>query len=248
MQRWRVLFQLEGWLETPMIALSVVWLVLAVLELTRGLTPALQTAATVIWVVFILDFVLRLVLAPDRRRYLMRNWLTALSLAVPALRVLRVARALRLLRVARGVRGLRLVQVVGTWNRSMRTLQRHLRRRHVGYVAALTAAVLFVGAAGMLAFERSSGGMQSYGEALWWTSMILMSFGTDYWPRTMEGRVLCVLLAAYAIGVFGYVTASLATFFLGQDALDRESVASARSVDALRREIQLLREEIQRKS
>ncbi len=28
--------------------------------------------------------------------------------------------------------------------------------------------------------------------------------GSEYWPQTVEGRVLCLLLAFYAFGVFGY--------------------------------------------
>ncbi len=42
--------------------------------------------------------------------------------------------------------------------------------------------------------------------------------GSDYWPRTPEGRILCLLLALYAFAVFGYVTATLASYFIGRDA------------------------------
>jgi voltage-gated potassium channel len=46
--------------------------------------------------------------------------------------------------------------------------------------------------------------------------------------------------------VFGYVTATLATFFIGQDANDNEAeIVGAESIDALRDEITALRTEIQ---
>jgi voltage-gated potassium channel len=46
--------------------------------------------------------------------------------------------------------------------------------------------------------------------------------------------------------MFGYVTATLATFFVGQDADDDEAeIAGARSIEALRNEIIALRTEIQ---
>ena len=35
-----------------------------------------------------------------------------------------------------------------------------------------------------------------------------------------EGRILCFILVLYAFSVFGYVTATLATFFVGRD-IDR---------------------------
>ncbi|HYC50356.1 MAG TPA: ion transporter [Gemmatimonadaceae bacterium] len=222
--RWSTLRELEEWLETPLRVLGFVWLVLLVVEFTRGLSRALTIATTIIWVIFILDFALRLLLAPARWTYLRRNWLTAVSLAVPALRVIRAVRAVRAvraLRAARMTRGMRLVRVVGSMNRGMQALGRLLERRGLGYVLALTALVTVLGAAGMYAFERElpdGQGLTSFSSALWWTAMIMTTMGTDYWPRTGEGRALCLLLALYAFAVFGYVTASLASFFIGQDA------------------------------
>jgi voltage-gated potassium channel len=75
--------------------------------------------------------------------------------------------------------------------------------------------------------------------------MIMTTLGSEYWPKTAEGRVLCVLLALYAFAVFGYVTATIATFFLGRDAEDPEAeVAGAAAIEMLRGEIAALREEI----
>ena len=61
-----------------------------------------------------------------------------------------------------------------------------------------------------------------------------------------EGRLLCVLLALYALGAFGYVAATLATYFIGRDAeSDVAELAGARELAALRREVAAVREEIQ---
>jgi voltage-gated potassium channel len=69
--------------------------------------------------------------------------------------------------------------------------------------------------------------------------------GTEFFPRTGEGRVLCLFLAIYGFAVFGYVTATVATFFVGRDAANKASeVASQSSVEELRRELQLLREDL----
>ena len=145
--------------------------------------------------------------------------MTALSLLVPALRAVRIVRGLRVLRLARATRGLRLLRVVSSLNRGMSALGDSLSRRGFAYVVALTLLVTVAGAAGMYAFESPpTGGLTSYGEALWWTAMIMTTMGSAYWPQTVEGRVLCVFLSLYAFGVFGYVTATLATFFVGRDA------------------------------
>ena len=47
----------------------------------------------------------------------------------------------------------------------------------------------------MYAFENEvEGGLQTCGETLWWTMMLLTSLGSEYWPRTAEGPVPCLLL------------------------------------------------------
>ncbi|UOR04157.1 ion transporter [Hymenobacter aerilatus] len=187
-------------------------------ELIWGLTPALQILSNGIWVVFILDFLLKFTLAPQKLPFLKNNVITLISLLAPALRLFRLARVFR---AARAVRGLRLVKVVGSLNRGMRALSSSFGQRGVGYVLGVTVVVLLLGAAGMYAFENQEpGGLTTYPEALWWTAMVLISLGSDYWPRTPEGRALCFLLALYGFTVFGYFTATLATFFIERDTDD----------------------------
>jgi voltage-gated potassium channel len=248
-ERRELLERLEDWLETPMLLLGFVWLALLVIEFTWGLSPLFETVGTWIWIVFILDFGLKFSLAPDRPGYLKSNWLTAVALLLPALRVFRIARIARVLRAGRAARSLRLVRVLSSLNRGMRALAAVMRRRGFGYVLTLTGVVLLVGAAGMVAFESggpAGSGLNTYGEALWWTAMLMTTLGSEYWPRTAEGRVLCLVLALYSFGVFGYVTATLATFFIGRDAENRDGeLAGEQSVAALREEIAALRREVQ---
>jgi voltage-gated potassium channel len=245
-ERYELLQRLEDWLETPMLVLAFVWLALLVGELLLGENLAFEVVGTVIWIIFIVHFVVEYALAPHKAAYLKNNWLTALSLVVPALRIFRIFRVARLLRLARVGRGLRLFRVVSSLNRGMRALRATLERRGFGYVILLTVLVVFAGAAGMFAFENQvSGGLDNYGEAVWWTAMIMTTLGSDYWPQTLEGRVLAYLLALYAFAIFGYVTATLATFFVGRDAESSEAeLAGADELAALREEIRALREEV----
>lgn len=227
-------------------SLSIAWLALFVIELVRGLTPFQETLGVIIWVIFIVDFLLKFALAPRKRSFLKGNWLTVIALLVPALRILRVFRALRVLRAARAVRGLRLLRFVTSLNRGMKTLGASLQRRGFGYVVAATTLVIVTGAAGMYALEKDvEGGIQGYGEALWWTAMLITSIGSDYWPQTPEGRLLCLLLSVYGLAVFGYITATLASYFVDQDAEnDNAAVAGNRALRELQGEIGALREEL----
>lgn len=243
-ERQGLLRQVEDWLETPMIVLGLIWLALLVVELIWGLPRLLELLSTVIWVTFIVDFVIRLTLAPHKLRFLRENWLTAVSLTLPALRIIRTA---RLLQATRAVRGVRLVRVVSSANRGMRALSASMSRRGLGYVIAVAFLVLLAGSAGMYGFERDAPetGIKSFGDALWWTAMLMTTIGSEYWPRTPEGRLLCLLLSAFSIAILGYVTASLATFFIGRDAESPDGeLAGERALAAVQAELAALRAEL----
>ncbi len=218
-QRATVLRELEDWLELPMLVLGLVWLALLIADLLMLLPASVEPVLTGIWGVFVADYLLRLWLAEHRWHYVRHNWLTLLALAVPALRVLRFARLAPLLRATRAVRTVRAARVVTSFSRARRSLHALLGRRHgVGYVVVLTFVVVITGAAAMLAFEQEGpNGFDGYAHALWWTAMLVTTMGSEQWPVTVEGRALCLALAIYGFAVFGYITATIASWFVGRD-------------------------------
>ena len=70
--------------------------------------------------------------------------------------------------------------------------------------------------------------------------MLLTTIGTDYWPRSLEARLLTLFLSLYALAILGYVAASLAAFFIGREAEDK------RELSELRDEMARLRDQLQR--
>jgi voltage-gated potassium channel len=202
----------------------------------------LQALVTIIWIIFLLEFALKFVIAPTKLRFLRKNWLTMLALALPALRVFRVGRAIYALRAARAVRGVTLARVLTAFNRGLGSMRATLGAFGFQYVIALTLLVSGLGAAGIYSFERrdAGGSIDTFGDALWFTAMLMTTSGSDYWPKTAEGRVLCFLLALYAFAVFGYVTATLASVLIGQNTKSQrseEEKSERRSLAALHSEI-----------
>lgn len=242
--RLSILHQVEDWLELPMVVLGFIWLLLLILEFATDWGARFETIGTAIWVIFIFDFLLKLLIAPRKLRFMQRNWLTIIALVVPAFRVFRAFRAIRALRAARG---LRLVRVVSSINRGMKALGSVLGRRGLGYAVALTILVTFGASAGMYAFEREHG-LEDYGTALWWTAMVVTTMGSEYWPKTPEGRVLCLFLAIYAFAAFGYVTAALASFFVDRDTKAAEATTSlnAKRMDQIQTELREIKAELRR--
>lgn len=63
----------ERWSRTPMLALSLLWLVLLIVEFATEETALLTTLGTGIWIVFLAEFAVRLALAHDKLSFLRRN-------------------------------------------------------------------------------------------------------------------------------------------------------------------------------
>jgi voltage-gated potassium channel len=248
-ERERLLERLHDALDGPMVVLAFVWLALFVVETLRGASPFLIKLNYVIWAIFWAEFLTAITIAPSKTGYLKTNWLKLIALLAPAFRIYRVVHLLRFARLSRlagATRGLRLIRLLSSINRGMNALGKAMKRRGFGYVVLLTMIVTFVGAAGMYGFEAQSGiGIDSYGTAVWWTAMIMTTMGSEFWPQTAEGRVLCLVLAIYAFAVFGYVTATLASYFVGRDAEDPEAeVAGSNELAELKQQFEALRMEI----
>lgn len=241
-ERYKLIMSIEKLMEGPLIFLGFVWLLLLLIELIWGFNKTLNFCSIAIWIIFIIDFIFKLVLAPDKINFFKKNWLSAISLIIPALRILRVFRIIRLLR---GVRGIRLIRVVASINRSMKSLGATMRRRNFSYVFLLAVLVTFAGAAGLYAIEKPNPGFESYGMALWWSAMRIITAGSEHFPLTPEGRVLAFLMTLFGYVIFGYVTATLASFFIGRDAEEKNApLANAKQMEEFKSEIALLTKSI----
>jgi voltage-gated potassium channel len=255
-QRNRLLDTISRSTDKLMIALALVWIGLTIAELLGRLNPALEMLQNVIWALFALDFAAKLFIAPRKLAFLRTHWIALLSLLLPAFRLLRVLQALGALRA------LSLVRVLAALNGGIGRLSDAMGRRGIGYVSIITVLVLFGGAGGMYAFERpdqlmaqgyervvaAGGGLHDYGDALWWTAMLMTTIGSQYWPVTAAGRALCIALSLFSLGVFGYITAALASFFVDKDKAGAPKPARDRAVRLLTEEVRALRDELRRQA
>lgn len=214
-QRGELLDRISDWLDFPLAVLALVMLVLLLLELAVDLPTTwagrVGQAQTAIWAIFVAAFVVELLVAPSKLDYLRKNWLTAISVALPALR------AVRILRAARALRGLSLVRILTTVNRGTRALGHVVRRGQLGYVLTVTVLVTVTASAGAYYFDRGEPGAQirTPGDALWWGATMVTTISSPLEVVTLEGRIISLLLRVFALAVSGYLTAIIAVFLLG---------------------------------
>jgi voltage-gated potassium channel len=249
-ERFELLYHVSSLLEPAMVGLGLVFLVLLFMDfasvpLTVLGEDRLGDVLQWIWGIFLVDFLLRFVIAPEKIPFLKTNWLGALSLALPFLRPLRV---FRVFRVARVIRGASLVRLIGGINRGMRVLRRITRGRQFAFVAGLTLVVVLAGAVGVRYFDRdyADSPVRTFGDALWWSSTLVTTVNSELYVVSTEARVIALLQRLYALSIFGYITASIASYLIGADATvqgeSKKEAALQDEVRALRQELAAVRE------
>lgn len=172
------------------------------------------TVQLLIWGFFGLQFAFGLAVAPSAGRYLRRHWLTAISLVLPFVRILRVAR------LATALRAVRVARLVTGANRLLRTVRRTLAWNGAGYAVGIAATVALFGSVALFMFEADAGtpGLTSYGDVLWWVLATLTTVGGSAEPATLGGRAVGLLVMAAGLVLFGYIAALAASVLFQQRA------------------------------
>lgn len=208
--------------ELPLALLSVVFLVgygWPILDpgIDARMNQFLDVVSLLIWCALALDLAMRIYLAtPDRRGYALRHWYDFFLVLVPLLRPLRGLRLLSALRLLSRT-GIR------SWSGQLLT-----------YGIGVTLLALLIGALTVLEAERDHPGanIRTFGDALWWAceTTTTVGFG-DFYPVTMGGRLMAVVLMFVGIGLVGSVTGSVGGWVMTrvrQD--DKTQHAAARKV------------------
>jgi voltage-gated potassium channel len=160
---------------------------------------ALEVLLTGTWVLFGVDYLIRLGLAERKLRFVGRHLLDLVILLLPMFRQLRA---------------LRVVTVISVLNRQLRD---DVRGRVAVYVASTVALVGFVASLAVLDAERNApdASITTFGEAVWWTLTTISTVGYgDRYPVTFEGRIVAAALMVAGIALLGVVTASIASWFV----------------------------------
>lgn len=190
-------------LDGLMTALGILF---ALVVLGQTLAPTPSALATglfvlgwVLWAVFAVEFLARLVIAPSTSAFLRRNWWQLLFLAVPFLRFARV------LAVARAGRA---GSVISSAVRSSRSTRGLLTSR-LSWLVVVTGIVVLAASQLLYAFTDTGG----YARALHAATYAVL-IGEPVRFEGVVARVLELFLAAWSILVVAGVAAALGAFFV----------------------------------
>jgi voltage-gated potassium channel len=194
---------------------TILWIPVLVVPLVRPVHGELASTLTVIdymvWALFALEYLIKFYLAPSRWKFVGTHILDLLIVAVPFFRPLRIGRLARLVRLSR------VGMVAGRAISRGKSVMTH---RGLHFVLLTVGIIVFVCAGMVTLAERHAPGsnIHDLGQGLWWAMVTVATVGYgDHYPVTPFGQGVAVLLMLVGIGLIGVLTATIASYFVGQN-------------------------------
>ena len=240
------------------LALSIFALLVLGSQVALDVSPQsrqiLDYADWLLCLLFFIDFILTMWRTERRWHYFVRwGWIDLLS-CIPSIDSFRSARLVRVFRIFRVLRAVRAAKIIAEFILEHRAKNSLLAAAFMGILLVIFASI------GILHFESvPDANIKSAEDAIWWTIVTITTVGYgDKYPITTEGRALASLLIFCGVALIGVFTAYITFWFMkpdtsnDEDAVDTDTVDTLRAqlaifrdeeIQALRREIELLRAE-----
>jgi voltage-gated potassium channel len=207
-------------------------------SLPQGWLNALLITQGWIWLIFLVDIIVRTVISERSWRYLWTHPIDVLAVFLPAARPLKIL-------------------AIFTHGTAFATAKGRIKTMQAVLVSVVL--LLWIASVAVLQAERGAADTQihTFGDATWWAIVTVTTVGYgDLAPVTVEGRLIAVITMLVGIALLGYITASVAAWFVSLTAGDEsaeedrhEAVRQAElhaRIDAMEAKIDRLVEAVER--
>ena len=153
-------------------------------------------ADILIWTLFAVDMLVKIVLSTNRINYLKVNWFELIVVGLPWFRPFRIVRLIAF--AAKSYKGT-------------------TRAGKPDFLLVYAVGLIVVGATIVTTFEQGYGSsLESFSQSLWWSLVTTTTIGYAYGdtlPMSIAGRGMAVILMLGGLGIFGAITANLGAVF-----------------------------------
>jgi voltage-gated potassium channel len=170
----------------------------------------------IIWAIFVAELAAVLTFAPRKRAALRAHWL---DVAIVFLTVPLLSQALSWLRLARFIRLARFGVII---SRALQAEKRLTSGDSLRIAALLTLAAVVLAGAAQHAVDAGEFG--SLWDGVWWAVVTATTVGYgDLYPKTVQGRLIGIVLMFTGIAFLSLLTASVASLFVKQERMDEHA-------------------------
>lgn len=197
--------------EVSMSILAVTAVILALLDLTKGLLSWQIIVDNIILLIFVFDYFIRLFLSSDKKLFIKDNVLDLIAI-IPfnsvfrAFRIFKLGKMVRLLKLTKLTK---LTRFFAYLFRFLDKIKAFIDTNGFKYMLLITA--FFIGVGGVLIHYAEG---MTISDGLWWAFVTATTVGYgDISPASPTGRLVAMALMLVGIGLIGSLTSTITSFF-----------------------------------
>ncbi|MBH60404.1 MAG: hypothetical protein CL907_04490 [Dehalococcoidia bacterium] len=197
-ERDELILKISKFTESPLIILAFAMIPLLlgpyIWELSPDEVATFNRLDNIIWLLFVVNLVIKLIISPRRLSFLKSNWLEVI-VVMPYLQPLRIV-----------IFGSKAIWGMTKISRS-------------DFLIVVSGGLVIISATIVTSLERARNpDLGSFPDALWWAVVTITTVGYgNQEPVTFFGRIVAVILMITGVGFFGAIAANLAAFFVKKD-------------------------------
>lgn len=189
--------------------LAIVSVVLAIMDMVNGLTPILSLIDYAIWIVFVLDYVIRLIISRKKMGFIKSNILDLIAI-LPFNSAFRVFRTLKLLKVLKLTKLSKTFRMFAVLGRFTYKFKQFLNTNGFKYMLMIAALFTLIGGSLISVFENIA-----FFDGVWWAFVTTTTVGYgDISPTSIGGRIVACILMIVGIGLVGSLTSTITSYFI----------------------------------
>lgn len=173
-------------------------------ELSKNQIIFLNVCDNFVYSLFILDGIIKCILADDWKRFIMENKIDYIALIPIQFLFKNIFNDL-----------LNIIRFIIYFLRLVDNMKDFLKTTKVLQIIASVMTITLIGSVLMYFFEREGGDVKSYWDSLWLAIVTLTTIGYgDITPKTAAGRLIATILMLTGIGFLSSLTSTFSTYLI----------------------------------
>lgn len=179
------------------------------LDISMNVNNKLNTVDNIIWIVFVLDYAIRLIISKRKIEFIKNNKIDLISI-LPFNVMLKSIRILNIFKVVKIGKLTRLLKFTTFIYKFKERVVKFARLNNFTYISILTLVTVLIGSGAISIIEK-----KSFIDSLWFSIVTATSVGYgEITPETYSGRIIACMLMLVGIGFVGVLTGTIAVHFI----------------------------------
>lgn len=189
--------------------LAIISVVFAIIDINSGLSSWQQYIDLSIWIIFVIDYIVRMILCDDKKIFIKNNVLDLIAI-IPFNSALRILRSFKFLRLLKAVKLMKIARFVAVLGRIYKKVKSFLNINGFKFVLLASVILILIGGIAISIIEN-----KSFSDGVWWAFVTTTTVGYgDISPSTGLGRGIACILMITGIGLIGSLTSTITSYFM----------------------------------